>query len=241
MTPARLKLGHVCNRPELPDWKEQVFYAPMSLQNLAFRLLIKVGSDHLTSKDLPHPLMKELEVYRKLKNTREGWIVEAVQSNVERLDGEAMIDEDQFELGFAKLNPPNMGEKIHVRELQRSQTFLRITRGSNHFSQSKLLWWEDSSTYTEGHGYHRSFKFHDGKIMTQELYQWREMCRNVRCSQVPAEKFILANEDTLTVEDGSLIWSHSEIKLWCEEAKELDSMYKDLRLSWKIRARKAFK
>lgn len=227
---------HDCDMSRPPDWKEEVMLSPAKLETLCLGYLISEGSAHLTPEDLTHPMMRNLEAYRSLQSPLGGWIVVGTEAKVERLDGKPIVSEVQYALGTSRLDIPEMGERVHVGEVQGGVSKELKIKVSGHYSLNWTLRWKDYSYYND-YGIFGSDKFEDGTATTEEIWRWRSYCSNLRCRRF-SERHLLGSKNTLSLRDDSLVWTRTEALVWSAECREQNTMFQDLRVTWTCRARR---
>ena len=232
-------ISHRCDfNTKLPNWIEEASApTPLTLECLSLRSIISEGSDGITSADVAPPIMAALNTYRKSQHP-EGWVVVGVESFVERLDGKPITSEEEYTRGTDRIDMPEMGEKIYVKEFPRK---LRV-KVHGHRSLDWTLRWEDWVHYDGFYGptIYGEDKIEDATITSEQITRFRSYCTIPRCMKFN-EKFVPGSKQTLTVKANSLIWFWTDVIEWAPEAKFANPRLHDLRISWKSRARKVLK
>ena len=198
--------GGCRTHPYGPAGKEETL---QPLSESLTNLREKIKRRTLAQQPTTHPTHCDDQV-SMYENFLKTWVVVGLDLVVERVDGEKIISEDQYDLGFIHVDYPDPGDKVVINE---RRGCLEVMVPKHAELDWTVLWrdWEESRESRESKVGRTVFGrdvFKESMVITREIWKWNHM--NHGCGLV-SEYSMLGKWQSLAIKDEFLIWGWSEV------------------------------
>lgn len=251
----------MCNFKALPfgPRKEDEYPRSMSFDQLYLQFLLEEDYQEIDTINEDEQIKKELRSFRDFFKTKY-WVITGINTKVERVDGNPISSEEQYELGAYQTLVPKIGEKISIVKqnagLQVNVLSNELDYLTNHWTVTWEEWFTSSlNNCSGGKSIFGKCFFQNNTITSTELWNWKAYCtshgvqhHNMAPWARPkkgcgsyTEHSIVGMHQTLTIKEGVLIWKHSKIRSFIGLNRPLkykynDDLFQDLNTTWTCKA-----